>query len=264
MNMDEWQHAILPKLRTCSFRQSTVTNATLLAYFFWGDDRIETKFYTVECAFLCAFRCWGLMPSVLVVNRTTDAISAFSQKYGVTLQVDPSLTGGVPTMNIDCIRNLYKRFETDYVVIIQSDGMPVNAGLEEFLGPFDYVGAPWPGHCHYKDFFPYPRFGVGNGGFCLRSKQICRHAAHAYNAFWRHLPYNWLVGDDVFYCKTMPFLSRYWRKTFRYPSVPKAIKFSIEAIPPGVPIDTPPVGFHSAYGFEQYVSRFGLPMTEFL
>lgn len=264
MNLDEWQRAVLPQLRTCTFRQSAVRNVTLLAYFFWDDERIETKFYTVECAFSCAFQRWGLMPSVLVVNRTTDAICAFCRRYGVVLQVDPSLTGGVPTMNIDCIRNLYKRFETGYVVIIQSDGMPVNEGIERFLGPYDYVGAPWPGHCHYKDFFPYPRFGVGNGGFCLRSKRICRQAARAYDAFWRYLPYNWLVGDDVFYCKTMPFFSQWWRKNFKYPSVSEAMGFSIEAIPPGVPFKSQPLGFHSAYGFEQYVSRFGLPMAEFL
>ena len=163
-------------------------------------------------------------------------------------------------MNLDCIKNLYRRFATEYVVIIQSDGMPVHAGLEKFLGKYDYVGAPWPGHCHWKDWFPYPKYGVGNGGFCLRSKRICEQASKAYNAFWRYLPYNWLVGDDVFYCKTMPFVSHYWRKAFRFPAVAEAIGFSIEAIPPGVEIKDQPLGFHSAYGFKQYVERFGIPL----
>ena len=264
MNLDEWQRAVLPRLRECTTTPSPIRDATLLAYFFWDDERIYTKFYAVECAFLCAFRQWGVLPSVLVVNRTTEAICKFCSKHGVELQVDASLTGGVPAMNIDCIRNLHKRFKSDYVIIIQSDGIPVNAGIEGYLGKYDYVGAPWPGHCHYRDWFPYPRFGVGNGGFCIRSQRICRRAADAYDCFWRHLPYNWLVGDDVFYCKTMPFFSSYWRKTFKFPSIEEAIGFSIEHIPPGVPIEKPPVGFHSARGFEEYVRRFGLPLSDLL
>ena len=259
ITLDEWQKAVLPTLREESFATSAVDNLTLLAYFFWDDERIETKFYTVECAFLCAWKSWGMMPSVLVVNKATKTIRDFSKRYGVILQVDDSLTGGVPRMNLDCIHTLHTRFATDYVAIIQSDGMPVNPGIEEFLGKYDYVGAPWPGHCHYKDWFPYPKFGVGNGGFCIRSKRICEQAAKSYDAFWRHLPYNWLVGDDVFYCKTMPFLSRYWRRTFHFPSIAEAIRFSIEFIPPSVPIEKAPLGFHSPDGFKYYIERFGVP-----
>ena len=262
LSMDKWQRLVLQWLRTCKFAKSSVRNVTLLAYFFWDDDRIETKFYTVECAFLCAYKSWGILPSTLVVNRETKTIRAFCDKFGVCLQVDASLTGGVPTMNLDCIKNLYKRFDTEYVVIIQSDGMPVNAGIEDFLGKYDYVGAPWPGHCHWKDWFPYPKYGVGNGGFCLRSKKICEQAARSYNSFWRHLPYNWLVGDDVFYCKTMPFLSRYWKQRFCFPDRSTAIRFSIECIPPDIAPVVPPLGFHSEYGFREYVRRFGVPFAE--
>ena len=262
ISMDDWQRSVLPSLREFRFQISPIHDITLLAYFFWDDERIETKFYTIECAFLCAYKSWGLLPSVLVVNRETHALKNFCSAYGIRLQVDPSLTGGIRAMCIDCISNLYRRFETDNVVIIQVDGMPVNAGLEKFVGKYDYVGAPWPGHCHWKDWFPYPKYGVGNGGFCLRSKRICEQAAHVYNAFWRHLPYNWLLGDDVFYCKTMPFFSRYWRRTFRFPTVAEAIGFSIEAVPPGIEVKFPPLGFHSAYGFQQYVKRFGIPFPD--
>ena len=262
ISLKDWQLAVLHKLRTCTFAESSVRNLTLLAYFFWDDDRIESMFYSVECAFLCAWKSWGKMPSVLVVNRKTDTIGRFCARYDIQLQVDTSLTGGVPTMNIDCIRNLHARFETEYVAIIQSDGMPVNPGIENFLGRYDYVGAPWPGHCHWKDWFPYPKYGVGNGGFCLRSKRICQQAARSYNAFWRYFPYNWLVGDDVFYCKTMPFLSRYWKQNFRFPDRPTAIRFSVECIPPDIDLNMPPLGFHSEYGFREYVRRFGVPFLE--
>ena len=264
--MDQWQKAILPELRKLSFVQApeALRKVTLLAYFFWDDDRIETKFYTIECAFLCAFKTFGLMPSVLVVNRETKAIRSFCEKYGVSLQVDESLTGGVPRMNLDCIQNLHRRFQTDYVLIIQSDGIPVNPGLERFLGLYDYVGAPWPGHCHRKDWFSYPKYGVGNGGFCLRSKRICEQAAKAYNAFWRYLPYNWLVGDDVFYCKTMPFFSGYWKRNFCFPNRNRAIEFAIEHVVPGVELHEPPIGFHSEIGFREYVKKFGIPFAEYM
>ena len=166
-------------------------------------------------------------------------------------------------MSIDCVKNLHRRFDTKYVVIIQVDGIVVNPGIERFIGKYDYVGAPWPGHCHWKDWFPYPKYGVGNGGFCLRSKRICEQAAKAYNAFWRYLPYNWLLGDDVFYCKTMPFLSRYWRQNFRFPSREDALRFSVEHIPKDVHLTKKPIGFHSQIGFDNYTEKFGLPFSEF-
>lgn len=263
--LDEWQRAIIGPLRNFTFEKSSLTNITLLAYFFWDDERIETLFYKIECAFLCAFKSWGLTNAVVVVNRETRKIRSFCDLYGIELQVERSLSGGgLRRMSIDCIVNLYRRFRTEYVVIIQTDGMPVTSGIEDFMGKYDYIGAPWPGHCHYKDWFPYPKYGVGNGGFCMRSRRICEQASKSYNAFWRHMPYTWLVGDDVFYCKTMPFLSNYWRKEFKFPTVNEAIKFSIEAIPPKAKIMQPPLGFHSAYGFQQYVRQFGMPMENLI
>ena len=263
ITLDEWQKAILPWLRKCEFTPSKLGNVTLLSYFFWNDDRIETKFYTVECAFLCAFRSWGAgMPATIVTNRETNAMRDFGKRHGIQLQVDPALKGGVPGMNIDCIRNLHKRFDTDYVVILQSDGMPVKAGIEQFVGQWDYVGAPWTGHGNWKDWFVYPRFAVGNGGFCIRSKRICEAASRAYEPFWSHLPYSLLVGDDIFYCKTMPFLSRKWRKTFQYPSREEALRFALEHIPQGLELTDPPLGFHSEAGFRNYVRHFGVPFAK--
>ena len=263
ITLKEWQGAVLPCLRNRSFDRSKIANLTLLAYFFWDDERIETEFFAIECAFLCAWKSWGWLPSVLVVNKVTETIKKFAVRYDVKLQLEASLTGGIPAMSIDCIKKLHMRFETEYVVIIQTDGMPVNSGIEHFLEKYDYVGAPWPGHCHKKDWFPYPKYGVGNGGFCLRSKRICEQAAKAYNAFWQYLPYNWLVGDDVFYCKTMPFFSRYWKRNFCFPNRNQAIEFAIEHVVPGVELHEPPIGFHSEIGFREYVKRFGIPFVEY-
>ena len=114
------------------------------------------------------------------------------------------------------------------------------------------------------DWFPYPKYAVGNGGFSLRSRRICEQAERSYNAFWRHLPYNWLVGDDVFFCKTMPFFSSHWRKTFNIAPPELAARFSIETINRWIPTDEPPMAFHSAYGFRQYVERFGVPLRHLI
>ena len=264
ISLNEWQNAILPSLRSERFIKSRMANVTVLAYLFGDEHYMNTNFHAIECAFLCTWKCWGLLPSVLVVNRTTDVIKRFCLKHGVEVQIEPSLTSGSRVLCIDCIKKLHTRFKTEYVVIIQTDGMPVNPGVERFLGKFDYVGAPWSGHIHRTDFFPYPRYGVGNGGFCLRSRRICEQAAKAYNVFWRHLPYSWLLGDDVFYCKTMPFLSRYWRKNFRYANRKEALQFSVEHIPPDMKMDMMPIGFHSVIGFCNYVKHFGGPMGELI
>lgn len=62
------------------------------------------------------------------------------------------------------IKELYKYFSTDYVLVIQADGYVLNgkSWLPEFLH-YDYIGAPWT----YPD-----GKNVGNGGFSIRSKKL--------------------------------------------------------------------------------------------
>lgn len=64
------------------------------------------------------------------------------------------------------VRELHKHFETEYCLLIQSDGFILRpeAWDPAFL-EFDYIGAP---------------FGdgvVGNGGFSLRSRKFCQETA---------------------------------------------------------------------------------------
>lgn len=69
--------------------------------------------------------------------------------------------------------DLYKYFDTDFVLTTQHDGFVINADRwsENFLY-YDYIGAPWP----IKDDAFLSPFGehirVGNGGFSLRSKKL--------------------------------------------------------------------------------------------
>ena len=264
MRMDDWIRQLLPRLGERTFPMSRIANVTLLAYFFWDDGRIETKFYTVECAFLCAFYCYGQMPSVLVVNRQTKRMEEFCGRYSIKIDIDPTLTGGVPRMNIDCNRSLHRRFDTDYVLIIQSDGMTVSPGLDEFVGKYDYVGAPWPAHTTWRKYLPYAKYLVGNGGLTLRSKRICRRAAELYDRWFAKLPYSWFVSDDVFYARTLRCLFPSYRREFVFPSPEMAGRFSIEANRNFFPVDRPPIGFHAEIGFRNYCERFGLPLKELL
>lgn len=68
-----------------------------------------------------------------------------------------------------CLKNMWAFVKTDFVMIIQYDGMAANrkAWSDEFL-KYDYIGAPWPDRFHWigKDE------KVGNGGFSLRSAKL--------------------------------------------------------------------------------------------
>jgi hypothetical protein len=64
------------------------------------------------------------------------------------------------------LKQLWTHIETEHVLIIQWDGMAVNADMwtDEFL-KYDYIGSIWPWH-------PWTGFNMGNGGFSLRSRRL--------------------------------------------------------------------------------------------
>lgn len=67
------------------------------------------------------------------------------------------------------LKNMWAFVKTDFVLIIQYDGMAANRTkwTDEFL-QYDYIGAPWPDRFTWigKDE------KVGNGGFSLRSAKL--------------------------------------------------------------------------------------------
>lgn len=254
-----WQRKIVPVLSGRAVGKPEVTNVTAAAYFFWDDDRINTLFYTIESAFLVTRHLCGALPCLLIVNRTTPKIEAFCEENQIRLQVDKTLTGGVPRMNIDCVETMHERFDTEYVLIIQSDGFPLSGGLVPFVGPYDYIGAPWGKASWYTNLvFPYPRYCVGNGGFTLRSKRLCELSSRVYRRKYKRLPYGYLVADDIFFCKTMRFFERECRNTMVYAPPEVAGRFSFESnleyYPQGGEM---PLGFHAAHGFARVMKDFG-------
>ena len=98
------------------------------------------------------------------------------------------------------VYNLHRYFETDFVLLVQDDGYVVNPSSwrEEFL-EYDYIGAPW---AEPRDGFSYTdQTGrvrrVGNGGFSLRSRRLCRLASEL-EMPWE--PFHGYYHEDGFIC----------------------------------------------------------------
>lgn len=110
------------------------------------------------------------------------------------------------------VKELTKYVQTDFVLVIQSDGYVKNpAGwLPEFLN-YDYIGATW----WYND-----RHNVGNGGFSLRSKRLLDVLATDRSILKTH------PEDDVICRRYGRYLQRRHGINFAPDKVAK--KFSIE------------------------------------
>ena len=83
---------------------------------------------------------------------------------------------GSPDYSKFVIKSLNEHIETKFVLNFQHDGFIFNTGAwkDEFLN-YDYIGAVWPivnwGE-YLKGSDRVSFFGVGNGGFSLRSKKL--------------------------------------------------------------------------------------------
>lgn len=258
MDLNEWQKQYLTKVRGGAFEPSAITDVTAFAYFFWDDERINTLFYQIQCAYLSTFAALGKMPATLVVNRATTEMMSFCDQYDIDILVERSLTGGIKRMSLDCIENLHSRFDTEYALIIQTDGFVLRPGLEEFVGKYDYIGAPWPKPSWYTNLvFPYPEYCVGNGGLTLRSKKICEMASHYYKRKYRLMPYSWFMVEDVYYCRVLPRFEKSVRDSIVYAPPEVAGRFAFEVNEEYYKKDGQmPLGFHSSHGFKHLYSDF--------
>lgn len=254
----DWKKSNIESLRAMSFRTSDIKDVTAIAYHYRRTpEELDESFWITEFAFLQTFKTQGVMPSVLVVNQPTKLTTAFCDKYSIELQVAKNLVPGkdIRSLCIDLVENLHGRFDTPYVLTIQDDGFPLRPGLGEFVGKWDYIGAPWVHHSTYYDVYPY-KYCVGNGGFSLRSKRLCETASRVYRKWFKRLPYWWyMVGDDTFYCKTLRFWFRNAVKGMKWPTPEEAAKFSIEGNYDFIP-SQPPFGFHKM-GFGKYMEMWG-------
>jgi len=120
------------------------------------------------------------------------------------------------------IRDLANYFDTDFVMIVQWDGLILDASLwsDEFL-MFDYIGAPWTAGT-LKPGVP-KHFNVGNGGFSIRSKRLQGQLAIDENLIMHE-------AEDVVICQ----LNRHYLETLGFSFAPYEIatRFSWETGPP--------------------------------
>lgn len=136
------------------------------------------------------------------------------------------------------IRDLKKYIDTDYVLIIQTDGYIINphAWSDLFLH-YDYIGAPW-----------YWFNGVcGNGGFSLRSKKFLEESAKIFDQYqWddpKYVPHLYSTcPEDYFLCvKSRSVLES---RGMKFAPGGVGQQFSFE-YPMGIPNE----GLHSSFGF---------------
>lgn len=256
-----WQ---LDKLAACpdcslSFKRGP-SDVTVVTYFFRPEETAERLFPYTKCAILETWRHCGAMKTVIVSHAVLPPVAEFAEKFPerVEIQVEPTLKprppGDIHSMSVDCNSRLHARFSTPWVLIVQDDGFPLRPGLEEFLGKWDYVGAPLNGKDDWitRRLLKTSNLAV-NGGFSLRSRAICQEASRLWNAGWKHLPACYLSQEDYFYARLLPRWVKSYDRRFRFASVDEASRFSVELA--DLP-DTMPFGFHSAAAFCRILDRF--------
>lgn len=252
-----WQERRLPVLRETPVRPSRYArDVTAVVYTFPPRGREEEAFRRIECAVLQTWAVIGRLKTVVVAGRPFAALGAFASAHrcDVEVQVEPSLTpGAIASMSLDCIARLHGRFSTPYCLIIQDDGFPLRDTLGEFLGRWDYIGAPVVRDSLRRRVTGPLRMTALNGGFSLRSRRICEHAARDWGRFWHRIfPLNRkpsrFFAEDVFYTNTARLLPRF-RREHRFPSDAEAFRFSVDLLDGLVtpPEGVAPFGFHGKH-----------------
>ena len=253
MTLREWQENRLCNLRKCRFVQSRYADkVTLVAYAFPLDVE-SVAFDWIECAVRQSWATMGMLKTVLIVHKDFEKAKRFSMDYPdwIDVQIEPSLEPGrIETMSADCCARLHSRFQTPYCLIIQDDGFPLKDILGEFLGKYDYVGAPYVRISWWRNLIcSILGYWMSNGGFSLRSKRICETAA-----FWWERKYKAShpcekTIDDLYYTRTLPLRHLSYRFNYRIAPNRVAIRFSYDDIVKQ-PVNKIPLGFHRASTFE--------------
>ena len=126
---------------------------------------------------------------------------------------------------------LHKHIHTDFVLIVQWDGFIINpqAWQPQFLD-YDYIGAVWPWHPEGRR--------VGNGGFSIRSRQLCKLTASP------QFVYTDLNEDDLICHINRAFLENQGIK-FAPEEIARYFSFERELS------NIKPFGFHGHFNFER-------------
>lgn len=223
-------------------------DVTVLIYFFWNESVAEAAFPAFECALRETWLRCGMMKTVIVTNANHRCVADFASGFPqVEIQVVQNLTPGViSSMSLDCVTKLHTRFATSYVLIVQNDGFPLREGLDDFVGKYDFIGAPAT-RDQRRGLLRALGFPCLNGGFSLRSKRMCEKGCRAWQALWRHLIKidSRFFSEDTFYTFTA-MLSPFYRCGLKFPSEAESFSFSYESLNDmiSLPAGVRPFGFH--------------------
>lgn len=121
---------------------------------------------------IIAIDCYNYGLATAALQKCNEQVKAARTVLltDIPLEIDGIEVVKIPTISSKeqysefCIKELYKYFDTDFVLLVQHDGYILSgeAWDNEFYN-YDYIGAPWL----YVD-----GKNVGNGGFSLRSKKL--------------------------------------------------------------------------------------------
>ncbi|CAM3691098.1 DUF5672 family protein [Polynucleobacter arcticus] len=123
--------------------------------------------------------------------------------------------------------DLYRHVETQYCLVVQSDGFVLNASKwnPTFLG-YDYIGAPWPMDLKLQPgdiALDLSANTVGNGGFSLRSKRLLEATS---NIAFDDLSFP-TKSEDLILCHYL--LQDMLKAGVKFPNPELAAQFSIES-----------------------------------
>lgn len=221
-------------------------DVTTVSYHYWNREASQAKFEQLEFALRETWRHCGMLKGVIVTNRIDPWVADFAERYSnVEIQIESMLKPGeLFSLSLDSIANMYKRFDTRYALTIQTDGYPLRRGLNDFVGKWDYIGAPHICDVWWKRLASdILQFRPMNGGFSLRSHECCEQAGW----WWQHKYHT--LGDchysieDWFYTAYLPQKEKSYKKAMRFPGQAQALEFSYEAIGPWKR-NKLPFGFH--------------------
>ena len=168
--------------------------------------------------------------------------------YGIKCEVAKWKIKDIKDYSKYMIYDLYQHIDTDFVLIIQSDGYVINptAWSDDFLN-YDYIGAAWPikEDAYISPFNEHIR--VGNGGFSLRSKKLLRTPLDidipfdcTQGDFYKHFNQNNFNEDG---CISVHNRHLYEANHCIFAPVDVAVRFSQE-LPVPESFGVTPFGFH--------------------
>ena len=184
--LHSWERANLTLLRNQTFSHSRYADRLTLVFYSFANS--EDEFDTHEFAILHTWRILGMVPLSLVTDRYTRRLRLFKDQHPeyVSIIISSMLKpGSIESMSEDCLCNLYRYFETPYCLVLQDDGFPIQDNLEQFLGEWDYIGAPSVRDSFRQHLADWLLRDCLNGGFSLRSRRYCRAVARNWQSWGR-------------------------------------------------------------------------------